>query len=264
MKKILVYFSLMILFAPLTAGCGQKKAAEPAPSLEVSAPAEEAAPVEPAFDPATAATLKGKVSFGGTVPAPKAIPIKGNPECAALHEGGTVPSEELLVSEGGLQNVFVYIKEGLEGRTFDPPADPVTIANRQCMYAPHVSGVQVGQAVILLNEDPTLHNVHSYSKTMKPWNLGLPFQGMMQARKFASAEGMVTLKCDVHPWMIGYVGVLPHPYFAVTNSKGEFEIKNLPPGNYGVEAWHEKLGAQSQAIKIEPVETKEIEFEFTA
>ncbi len=255
MKKRLVYFSLIVLAVQLNAGCGQKSATEPAPSLEVS---------KPTFDPATAATLRGKALFEGIAPPPKAIPIKGNPECAVLHADGTVLSEELVVHEGGLQNVFVYIKEGLEGQTFEPPAAPVTIANRECMYAPHVSGVQVGQPVILLNEDPTLHNIHSYSQTMKPWNLGLPFQGMKQVKKFDSAEVMVTLKCDVHPWMIGYVGVLPHPYFAVTNSKGEFEIKNLPPGDYMIEAWHEKLGAQSQTIKIEPQETKEIEFKYSA
>ncbi len=264
MKTRTYFLSFLVLSVLLASGCGQKSGTEPASSLEVSSPAKETTPAKPAFDPSTAGTLKGKVSFDGTAPAPRTIPIQGNPECAAFHPDGKISSEELVVNEGGLQNVFVYIKEGLEGRHFDPPTDPVTIRNQKCAYVPHVSGVQVGQPVVLLNEDPTLHNIHSYSKTMKPWNLGLPFQGMKQVKKFESAEVMVTLKCDVHPWMIGYVGVLPHPYFAVTNSKGEFEIKNLPPGNYVVEAWHEKLGAQSQAVKIEPVETKEIEFEFTA
>ncbi len=263
MKKILVYFSFIVLVSQLNAGCGQKSATEPAPSLEISSPEKETAPAKPAFDPSTAGTLKGKVSFEGTAPAPRLIPVQGNPECAAFHPDGKISSEELIVNnEGGLKNVFVYIKEGLEGQTFQPPSDPVTIANRKCTYAPHVTGVQVGQPVVLLNEDPTLHNIHSYSQTMKPWNLGLPFQGMKQIKKFGAPEVMVTLKCDVHPWMIGYVGVLPHPYFAVTNSKGEFEIKNLPPGDYVVDAWHEKLGVQQRNVSVKTTETTETEFRF--
>ncbi len=238
----------------LNAGCGQKNTAQ--------TPEQETPAAKSVFDPSTAGTLKGKVSFGGVVPAPQAIPIQGNPECAAFHPGGKIASEELLTSEGGLQNVFVYIKEGLEGQHFDAPSDPVTLSNKKCVYVPHVSGAQVGQPVVLLNEDPTLHNIHSYAKTMKPWNLGLPFQGMKQIKKFESAEVMVTLKCDVHPWMIGYVGVLPHPYFAVTNSKGEFEIKNLPPGDYAVEAWHEKLGVQRRNVLVKATETTETEFRF--
>ena len=243
-------------------GCGQK-AEQATPAQNAAAPAAEA-PFSKTIDPSTAGTLKGKVTFAGEAPAPRELQMAGNPECSVLHPQGKALSEELLVSAGSLQNVFVYVKEGLEGNHFDPPAEPVTITNQGCLYVPHVAGVQVGQPLILLNNDQTLHNIHAYPKNSTPFNLGLPFQGMKQTKKFTSPEVMVKMKCDVHPWMEGYIGVLPHPYFAVSDSSGAFEIKNLPPGEYTIEAWHEKLGVQSQKVTIEPRGTKEIEFKFSA
>ncbi len=262
MKKNSFVFLVMAMI--LVSGCGQK-AAENAPAeSSASVPTEnKTAPAQQPIDAATAGTVKGKVSFQGTTPAVQEISVLGNPECAVFHPDGKVKSEELIVSDGALQNVFVYVKEGLEGRSFPTPTEPVTIENKGCLYVPHVIGVQVNQPVILLNNDPTLHNIHSYSKNSKPWNLGLPIQGMKQTKKFEAAEVMVPMKCDVHPWMRGYIGVLPHPYFAVTGKDGTFEIKNLPPGEYLIEAWHEKLGVQSQKIKIEPQASKEIEFKFS-
>lgn len=246
------------------AGCG----GDPAPKVSMETPQSEtpavSAPVagSKSVDAATAGSVVGKVSFTGEVPAPKQLPIKGNPECSVFHPDG-VRSEELLVKDGAVQNVFIYVKNGLEAYSFPPPTDSVTIDNKHCHYIPHVAGVQVDQPLMLLNSDPTLHNVHSYAKNSKGWNLGLPFQGMKQTKKFEAEEVMVTLKCDVHPWMIGYLGVLKHPYFAVTGEAGTFELKNLPPGEVVLEAWHEKLGTRSQSVTIGPQETKTVEFNFT-
>lgn len=262
-KNIKLRFIVFCILSPvscllLLSGCGSKDEAS-----ITSAPTQEVRPAAvKSFDPESAGTLKGVVKFEGEAPAPKKIPVKGNPECSALHPGGEVISEELLVKEGALQNVFVYVKEGLEDASFEIPTQPVTVSNQKCTYVPHVSGVQVGQPLVLLNEDSTLHNIHSYSKNSPAFNVGLPFQGVKQIKKFMKPEVMVTLKCDVHPWMIGYLGVLEHPYFGVTGEDGAFELKNLPPGEYLVEAWHEKLGTQSQKITIEPRETKEIVFTF--
>ena len=265
MKKNLSFrFILFCILSPVScllfvSGCGPQEEAS-----ITSAPTQEVRPVAAkSFDPESAGVLKGSVRFEGEAPAVKKIPVKGNPECAVFHPGGTVDSEELLVKDGALQNVFVYIKEGLEGYSFNAPSEPVTISNQKCVYVPHVSGAQAGQPLVLFNEDPTLHNIHAYSKNSSSFNVGLPFQGVKQTKKFAKPEVMVTLKCDVHPWMIGYVGVLDHPYFGVTGPNGGFELKNLPPGEYVIEAWHEKLGVQSQKITIEPRETKEIVFKFS-
>ena len=256
-------FAIFILTIVLfSSGCGKN-------SNETQAPKEEAASVsapavsKKAMNRALAATLKGKVTFQGQAPEPKNISVRGNPECAVFHKEGNVASEELLVNpSGGIRNAFVYVKEGLEGYTFETPQASATIENKGCIYVPHVSGVQVNQPVTLLNDDPTLHNVHTYAKNSGAWNLGMPIQGMKVNKKFTAPEVMVTLKCDVHPWMIGYVGVLTHPYFGVTNENGEFELKNVPPGKYLVEVWQEKLGTRSQTVEIGSQETKEMQFKF--
>ena len=251
-----------VLSIALAAGCSSKKESA---ELQVSGPSEVKQSVESkTVDPAIAGTIRGRVLFEGQAPEPKQLSVKGNPECAVLHAGGTIASEERVVKDGALQNVFVYVKQGLEDYSFTAPSTPLVIENKTCMYVPHVSGAMVGQSIEFLNQDSTLHNIHAYPKNTKPFNLGLPLVGMKQTRKFDVAEVMVPLKCDVHPWMQGYIGVLPHPYFSVTGSDGQFELKDLPPGNYVIEAWQEKLGTQSQNITIGPQETKQIEFRFTS
>ncbi len=246
------------LFLVILSGCGGSK--ETAAPLAPEAPT--AASTQKTPDLSSAGSVSGRVLFEGEAPAPKGTSVKGNPECAVLHAGGSVLSEELLVKDGGLGNAFVYVKEGLEGYVFEAPKEPVTILNKGCVYAPHVAGAQVGQEVIFLNKDATLHNIHAYPKANKAFNLGLPLVGMKQTKKFTASEVMVPLKCDVHPWMLGYIGVLPHPYFTVTDTSGNFELKNLPAGEYSIEVWHEKLGVQSQKIKIEPQQNQNLEFKF--
>ena len=254
------FFGVLTILTLFISGCGGSRSEVP-----MAVVAEEAPKVDTArktFDVSTAGSLSGRVLFEGTAPEPKKIPVQGNPECAALHPGGNIISEELLVKNGGLANAFVYVKEGLEAYSFEAPKEPAIISNSQCVYSPHVIGVRVNQDVVFLNNDSTLHNIHAYPKNNKAFNLGLPIVGMKQTRKFSAPELMIPLKCDVHPWMQGYIGVLAHPYFAVTDGDGNFQIKNLPAGEYTLEAWHEKLGVQSQKIKIEPQQTQNVEFKF--
>ncbi len=201
---------VLVLSVLFITGCGSKEesAEQSAPTpADISAPSAAAK----TLDPASVGSLKGKIVFEGTAPEPKQMSVKGNPECAALHQGGMIASEELVVTNGILQNVFVYVKQGLEGYTFAPPTQEHVIENKHCVYIPHVSGARVGQSVVFLNQDSTLHNIHSYPKNSKGFNLGLPLVGMKQTKKFDTPEVMVPLKCDVHPWMLGYVGVLAHP-----------------------------------------------------
>ncbi len=255
--------SFIFMSALLLAGCNEaKNEANVTVASTVDGVASSAPAATQSVDLSQVGSFKGVVKYEGAVPEVRMLSVKGNPECASFHVDGQIASEELVVNNGLLQNVFVYVKEGLEGRTFPVPAEKVTVENKGCVYTPHVVGAMVGQDISYVNSDSTLHNVHSYPKAAKGFNLGLPIQGMKQVKKFDKPEVMISLKCDVHPWMLGYVGVLEHPYFAVSDASGVFSIPNLPAGEYTIEAWHEKLGVLIQRVIIGANETKEIEFKF--
>lgn len=208
-------------------------------------------------------TIAGKVTFDGTAPKPQTIQMAADPVCAK--QAKTTQSEAILVGAGnGLQNVFVYVKEGLGDRTFPPPSTPVVLDQKMCRYSPHVFGVQVGQALEIVNSDPTLHNVHALPKTNPEFNLGQPVQGMRTRRTFKQSEVMVPIRCDVHGWMSSYAGVLNHPFFAVSGADGAFTIKGLPAGSYTIEAWHERLGTQTQKVTVDEKRGASTAFVFKA
>lgn len=205
-------------------------------------------------------TLTGKVIFEGTPPAPQPIRMEADPICLQQHKEGATTEEVVVNPNGTLKNVFVYVKQGLEGKQFEPPKDPVVFDQKGCHYEPHVFGIRVNQPLQILNSDSTLHNVHSLPKNSKEFNLGMPIQGMKLTQKFTSPEIMVTIKCEVHPWMRAYAGVLNHPFYGVTGDDGSFTLKDLPPGEYVLEAWHEKYGIQTATVKVP--DTKEVSFTF--
>jgi plastocyanin len=208
------------------------------------------------------ATVKGVVKFVGEAPKPRLISMKADRQCDAIHGGKSVTAEDVVVNPNGtLKWVFVYVKEGVKGK-YNPPNEPVVLDQQGCWYQPHVFGIMVGQKLEVRNSDPLLHNIHATPKKNKPFNIGQPVKGMKSYHTFNTPEIMVPFKCDVHPWMSAYAGVLEHPFFSVSNDKGEFEIKNLPPGTYTIEAWHEKFGTLTQTVTVKPRETKQIEFTF--
>lgn len=214
-------------------------------------------------DTGYAATISGKVLFEGTAPETTKMDMAADPTCAALHTGG-LESEEVIVNPSGtLKNVFVYMKEGLEGQTFESPKQPVVLDQQGCHYVPHVFGVQAGQPIEIVNSDAILHNVHALATANKEFNLGMPIQGMKLKKTFDKQEIMARFKCDVHPWMSAYAGVLDHPFFSVTNEEGVFEIKNLPSGDYVVEAWHEKYGSQSQPVSVGQDDLSDLSFQYS-
>lgn len=219
-----------------------------------------AAPVSNPVDPATAGVIAGRIAFEGTPPAAEPISMKSDPNC---QPGGATTRETVTVgANGGLQNVFVYVKDGLGDLRFPVPATPVILTQQGCHYVPHVLGIQVGQPLEIVNGDATLHNVHAIAKTNREFNVGQPVQGMKMTHTFTAREVMVPFKCDVHNWMNAWIGVLDHPYFAVTSADGTFELKGLPPGTYTVEAWHEKLGTQTQTVTVGKDATARAEFSF--
>jgi plastocyanin len=216
-------------------------------------------------DAGTAGDVKGVVSLDGMAPKNAAIKMNADPVC--LRENKTAQFQETFEVGGdgkSLANVFVYVKDGLGNYVYDTPTEPAVIDQKECRYHPHVFGMRVGQPLQILNSDPTLHNIHALPKGNAEFNTGQPIQGMKTAHTFDKPEVMVPFKCDVHGWMNAYVGVLDHPYFAVTDKDGKFELKTLPPGTYTIEAWHEKLGTQEVKVTVAEKETKDIAFTFKA
>ena len=226
---------------------------------ESAPPAPAAAPTANPVDPATAATVTGRVTFTGTAPAAQPISMASDPRCTNT---GAVTETVVTGANGTLQNVFVYVKDGLGDLKFPVPSMPVVLDQKGCQYRPHVFGVQVGQPVEILNSDPTLHNIHALPMTNQDFNVGQALQGLRHTHTFSTREVMVPFKCDVHRWMNAYVGVLDHPFHAVTQADGSFSLKGLPPGTYTVEAWHEKLGTMTQSVTVGAKETKEVAFSF--
>jgi plastocyanin len=236
-------------------GSNQSQSSEPA--------SPKAAPDAKKVDDATAGSITGKVVVDGVLPQNAPIQMSSDPACEAENKGGAA-QETYVASDGGLQNVFVYIKDGLGNKyLFDTPTEPVKIDQKGCHYVPHVLGIRVGQPLQIVNSDNTMHNVHGMPKVNQEFNMGQPVP-MTSTVTFTKSEVMVPFKCDVHSWMHAYIGVLDHPYFAVTASGGKFDLRTVPPGTYTVEAWHEKLGTQTQTVTLGEKETKDITFTFKA
>jgi len=213
---------------------------------------------------ADSASISGKATFDGTPPKRKKITTDADPKCAEMHADSPLLSEEVVLNpDGTLRNVFVYIKSGLAGKTYDVPKTPVELDQEQCHYVPHVFGMMAKQPLKIVNKDDTLHNIHAMPSKSKEFNIGQPNQGMESMRTFAEPEVMVHFKCDVHPWMSAYVGVLDNPFYSVTGDGGTFSLKGLPAGTYEVAAWHEKYGEQVQKVTVGDGEARTIDFKFT-
>ena len=200
--------------------------------------------------------------LNGELTAAEDLMMNSDPVCAM--SATDTQTRTFVGSDGHLGNVFVYVKEGLEGQSFPAATGAVTLSQQGCRYTPHVMGIQVGQTFEIVNSDPTLHNIHATPAANEEFNMGQPIQGMRFERTFDNVEVMVPFKCDVHGWMSAYIGVLDHPYFAVTATDGMFDISTLPPGDYVVEAWHEQLGTQTQNVTVATGQTAEVSFSFNA
>ena len=224
---------------------------------DAAAPAQQAAP---AVDPAIAATISGRIAFEGQPPVAEAIDMSEEPVCADKYT--EQPSgESVMVVDGGLNNVFVYVKEGVSG-SYPAPAEAVELDQLGCRYQPHVIGLQVGQSLRISNSDAVLHNINTRPTTNRAFNISQPQAGMETSRDFSRAEVMIPVKCDVHGWMSGYIGVVDHPYHDVSSGSGEFSLAGLAPGTYTIEAWHEVYGASTQEVTVGDAEMAEITFTF--
>ena len=245
------------LFMSSVVGCGGGE-------VDVAEKAEETASAEEytTIDLATAATVKGKVSFEGDLPKARRLNMNAEPSCAALHNKPVYSNVVVPNENKTLRHVFVYVEKGLEDKVFETPKEPAVIDQKGCIYIPHMIGVQANQPIQILNSDPTTHNIHPLPKNNREWNESMAPGIPPKVKKFPREEVMIAVKCNVHPWMKSYIGVLKHPFFAVTGEDGSFEIKGLPPGEYTISAWHEllKKGTTSHKVTLSASDTKELDF----
>jgi hypothetical protein len=238
--------------AILTLVACPKKESAPEPSAAPASPSA-AAPAATGRGAMGSATITGTVKLIGTPPEMAMTKRQADPYCAKTP---TKEEEVIVGAGGGLKNVVVRISKGLSGR-YEPPTTPAVVDQSACMYRPRVQGIVLGQPVHIKNSDMTLHNVHGYKGASTLFNQAqIPGQPPM-IKLFTDADQMAKLKCDVHPWMTGWVLVSSHPFFAVTGDDGSFKISGVPPGSYTVEAWHERYGTKTAELTVtdKPAET---------
>ncbi len=250
--------ALCLTVALLAAGCGQTKA-PPAKAV-----AETAKPVEYFHvDPATAATVRGKVLFHGPKPARAVIDMSAEAGCQKAHAGHPVYDESVVIGKGGgLANAFVYLQSGLEGKKFEPVKTAVVLDQRGCMFVPHVIGIRAAQPLEVHNSDAVSHNIHPMPANNYEWNEQQSPGSPDREHKFARTEVMIPVKCNVHSWMHAYIGVVENPYFAVTGPDGSFELRDVPPGDYTVAVWQEKFGERKQTVHVAPSEPVTVNFNY--
>ncbi len=254
--------------AVVAIGCGDDKAAaqppvpvvapEPvkAPEPAAAVPAPKAAEPAPAEEVVyTPVNLQGGGSISGQIkvkepPRRRKINMDADPKCAAMHAERLLTEEVVADAEGNVQWAFVYVKKGLEGKKFEVPKTPVVIDQKGCRYEPHVFGVMTNQEILIKNSDDLLHNIHALPFNNKEFNFGQPSKGMEEKKSFGTVEVMIKIKCDVHPWMSAWAGVLDHPFHATTDAAGKYEIKGLPAGKYTVEVWQEKYVNVSADVEV--------------
>lgn len=256
--------TLMVFSIVVAIGCGRSPgasatddtAAAPTPIQLAQAP-DSAAPAA-----AGGAAVTGSVKLSGTPPAAQAVKMSADPVCQQQHQSPVMSEEVVVGPQGGLKNVFVSVKGAPPSAS--APATPVTLDQTGCWYTPHVFGIQVNQPLEIINSDATLHNVNAKPLANPPFNVAQPVKGMKTSKKFTKPEIGVKFKCNVHPWMSAFAGVVDHPYYAVSKDDGTFAISGLPDGTYTLEAWHEKYGTQTAPLTVSGGAAPPVQFTFAA
>jgi len=254
------HLTLSVVLALAIIGCGgSKKEESSAPSPAASAPA-----AGKTVDAATAGSITGTITLDGKPPVLKPINMSAEPYCQKAHSSPVIPPEVVTGDKGALANVVIFVKNDLGDYVFATPTDSVLLNQQGCMYDPHIIALMAGQTLEVKNSDQTTHNIHPMPKDNRDWNKSQAPGAAPIDDSFARAELAIPVKCNVHPWMKSYIFVFKHPYFAVTTKDGKFELKNLPPGTYTIEAWQEKYGPMDQTVTIGPKESKAVNFAFKA
>ena len=244
--KVWLVISIALSLLALGSACGGSKAPE------TNAPTAD--PGATAYSGPTG-TISGVISYNGTPPAPKKIDTTADPVCGQKNPNLT--TDDTIVKDGKLANVFIYVREGtvdggkkVTDYNWPTPTTAARLDQSGCHYAPHVMGVQVNQKISITNSDATQHNIHPTPKLNQEWNQTQSAgQGPIE-KSFARAETLIPVKCNQHPWMKAYIGVLRHPLFAVSNEAGAYEIKGVPPGKYTIHAWREGTTPEEKPMEV--------------
>lgn len=248
----------LVLAGLVAAGCGGGEGGGQAGGGEEAAAEQQG----PAVPPDSQATVSGVVNFEGEAPEASPIDMSEEASCASAYGEQGPMTQHVVVSDGHLANVFVYVKSDVD-RDFPTPSQPVTLDQHHCRYHPHVFGVQTGQDLRILNSDSLLHNINAQPSTNRGFNISQPQAGMATTRQFQAREVMVPVKCDVHGWMNAYIGVVPNPYFATTDSTGAFSLEGLPPGTHVIEAWHERYGTMVDTVQVTAGGSAQVDFTYS-
>jgi hypothetical protein len=206
-------------------------------------------------------TIKGRVLLSGKSPGNAVIRMGVDPKCGEMNRGQRVIQEEVMVKDGGLSNAFLKLQGTFPATPV--PAKPVILDQQHCIYQPRVIGVRMGQTIEIHNSDPLLHNLHSLSAHGNSFNVGQPVAGLVYKYQPKSEETMLRLKCDVHRWMTAYIGVVSHPYFAVSGDAGTFTIDKVPAGMQTIQVWHERYGLLTQKVQIKAGVVTTVNFTYT-
>ena len=211
--------------------------------------------------------ITGTVKLDGTPPHMRGIDMSKDPFCSKAHADNPAHSENVVVGKGGgLENVVLYISEGLSASQLSAKPTQVPVFDQKnCMYTPHVLAMDVGQEFKVETSDQTAHNIHPEPNPLTgniPWNQSQP-PGAPPVTKSWKTPEMIHVKCNIHPWMSGYFAVVKGPY-ATTDENGSYTIQNVPPGNYTVTAWQETYGTQTQKVTVAAGAAATADFTFKA
>ncbi|HEY6293973.1 MAG TPA: carboxypeptidase regulatory-like domain-containing protein [Terriglobia bacterium] len=212
---------------------------------------------------ASTGQINGKIYLKGAKPKLARIMMDQDPVCASVHPQPVYAEDGEVNSDGAVPNAFLYIKSGLQQSNFPTPSQPVILDQRGCVYVPHVLGAMVGQVLKVVSSDPTTHNVHFMPKENREYNASQIPGAAPLVMRFTRPEIMIPVKCNQHPWMKAYIGVVSNPFYAVTGDDGAFTIKGLPPGDYTVAAWTATFGTQEQKVTVRAGQPATADFTFS-
>ena len=257
-RKLFFLAHMTIFVMGMANGCGGNKQDRTSPISAAGNINLSGRPV----DTDTAGSVSGTVRLQGNPPSRRQINMSGVPNCNKQHSSPALTEEVVPGNDGTLQNVIVYLKGDLSSYAFKVPESSAKLDQNGCIYKPHVISLMVGQPLEVTNSDQATHNIHSLAKANRPRNDSQSPGTAPIIQSFSHQEIAIQVKCNVHPWMKAYVAVFSNPYFQVTGEDGSFEIKNVPPGEYKLLAWHEMYGTSEKAITVAPNESKAITITF--